>query len=184
MADCFLFFGAIWPAIPKIRMLLPSWSRLTWFGYDLGFLVCLTLQKKLTPNLNFSTFFFPAPLLSGLTQSNYKELNILYGKYKDQGLFVILAGLFSNCIYLCVSFYLYEFEGLNFIADIVVAGFEILAFPSNQFGWQEPGTNEEIQETVCTMFKAEFPIFEKVTLKKITEERASINYNWKKKIQY
>lgn len=62
---------------------------------------------------------------SGLTESNYKELNVLYEKYKDQG-------------------------------------FEILAFPCNQFGWQEPGTNEEIQETVCTRFKAEFPIFDKI----------------------
>ncbi|KAL7176874.1 hypothetical protein ACSBR2_030250 [Camellia fascicularis] len=40
-------------------------------------------------------------------------------------------------------------------------GFEILAFPSNQF-WQEPGTNEKIQETACTMFKAEFPVFQKI----------------------
>ncbi|KAK4370684.1 hypothetical protein RND71_010159 [Anisodus tanguticus] len=61
----------------------------------------------------------------GLTDSNYKELNVLYEKYKDQG-------------------------------------FEILAFPCNQFLWQEPGTNEEIQQTVCTRFKAEFPVFEKV----------------------
>lgn len=42
------------------------------------------------------------------------------------------------------------------------AGFEILAFPCNQFAGQEPGSNEEIQEVVCTMFKAEFPIFDKV----------------------
>ncbi|OIV94142.1 hypothetical protein TanjilG_31567 [Lupinus angustifolius] len=41
-------------------------------------------------------------------------------------------------------------------------GLEILAFPCNQFGSQEPGTNEEIQETVCTKFKAEFPVFDKV----------------------
>ncbi|XP_058094090.1 probable glutathione peroxidase 2 [Magnolia sinica] len=41
-------------------------------------------------------------------------------------------------------------------------GFEILAFPCNQFLSQEPGSNEEIQETACTMFKAEFPIFDKV----------------------
>ncbi|CAN4100690.1 unnamed protein product [Withania somnifera] len=61
----------------------------------------------------------------GLTDSNYKELNVLYEKYKDQG-------------------------------------FEILAFPCNQFLWQEPGTNEEIQQTVCTRFKAEFPVFEKI----------------------
>lgn len=41
-------------------------------------------------------------------------------------------------------------------------GFEILAFPCNQFGGQEPGTNEEIKETACTRFKAKFPIFDKV----------------------
>ncbi|RYR17767.1 hypothetical protein Ahy_B03g062450 [Arachis hypogaea] len=61
----------------------------------------------------------------GLTQTNYKELNVLYKKYKDQGL-------------------------------------EILAFPCNQFAGQEPGNKEEIREVVCTKFKAEFPIFDKV----------------------
>ncbi|XP_065866721.1 probable glutathione peroxidase 2 [Euphorbia lathyris] len=61
----------------------------------------------------------------GLTNSNYKELNVLYEKYKSQG-------------------------------------FEILAFPCNQFAGQEPGSNEEIQEVACTMFKAEFPIFDKI----------------------
>ncbi|KAK6930596.1 Glutathione peroxidase [Dillenia turbinata] len=41
-------------------------------------------------------------------------------------------------------------------------GLEILAFPCNQFGKQEPGSNEEIEETVCTRFKAEFPVFDKI----------------------
>nr|UDE22669.1 glutathione peroxidase [Chrysanthemum x morifolium] len=41
-------------------------------------------------------------------------------------------------------------------------GLEILAFPSNQFNGQEPGSNEEIQEFVCTRFKAEYPVFGKV----------------------
>eukprot|EP00252_Welwitschia_mirabilis_P009279 TRINITY_DN21737_c0_g1_i1.p1 TRINITY_DN21737_c0_g1~~TRINITY_DN21737_c0_g1_i1.p1 ORF type:complete len:170 (-),score=16.90 TRINITY_DN21737_c0_g1_i1:271-780(-) len=41
-------------------------------------------------------------------------------------------------------------------------GLEILAFPCNQFAGQEPGSNEEIAETVCTRFKAEFPVFDKV----------------------
>lgn len=41
-------------------------------------------------------------------------------------------------------------------------GFEILAFPCNQFGGQEPGKNTEIKEFACTRFKAEFPIFDKV----------------------
>lgn len=42
------------------------------------------------------------------------------------------------------------------------AGLEILAFPCNQFGGQEPGENEQIIEFACTRFKAEFPIFDKV----------------------
>ncbi|KAG6399316.1 hypothetical protein SASPL_140792 [Salvia splendens] len=41
-------------------------------------------------------------------------------------------------------------------------GLEILAFPCNQFGSQEPGTNEQIQEFACTRFKAEYPIFDKI----------------------
>ncbi|KQK19247.1 phospholipid hydroperoxide glutathione peroxidase 1, chloroplastic [Brachypodium distachyon] len=41
-------------------------------------------------------------------------------------------------------------------------GFEILAFPCNQFGFQEPGSNSQIKQFACTRFKAEFPIFDKV----------------------
>ncbi|CAI9094642.1 OLC1v1030417C1 [Oldenlandia corymbosa var. corymbosa] len=41
-------------------------------------------------------------------------------------------------------------------------GFEILAFPCNQFGGQEPGSNSDIKQFACTRFKAEFPIFDKV----------------------
>nr|XP_029117877.1 probable phospholipid hydroperoxide glutathione peroxidase isoform X2 [Elaeis guineensis] len=41
-------------------------------------------------------------------------------------------------------------------------GLEILAFPCNQFGAQEPGTKEQILEFACTRFKAEYPIFDKV----------------------
>ncbi|CAN1253412.1 Probable glutathione peroxidase 2, partial [Linum perenne] len=43
-----------------------------------------------------------------------------------------------------------------------IAGLEILAFPCNQFAGQEPGTNDQIEESACTIFKAEFPIFDKV----------------------
>ncbi|CAA7399062.1 unnamed protein product [Spirodela intermedia] len=41
-------------------------------------------------------------------------------------------------------------------------GLEILAFPCNQFGGQEPGSNDQIVEFACTRFKAEYPIFDKV----------------------
>jgi Glutathione peroxidase len=41
-------------------------------------------------------------------------------------------------------------------------GLEILAFPCNQFGCQEPGSNKKIQQLACTRFKAESSIFRKV----------------------
>jgi glutathione peroxidase len=46
----------------------------------------------------------------------------------------------------------------------VCADFEILGFPSNQFGGQEPGSNEQIKEFACTRFKAEFPLFDKINV--------------------
>ena len=41
-------------------------------------------------------------------------------------------------------------------------GFEILAFPCNQFGSQEPGTATEIQEFCQLNYKVSFPMFEKI----------------------
>ncbi|KAK9716564.1 hypothetical protein RND81_06G242300 [Saponaria officinalis] len=40
-------------------------------------------------------------------------------------------------------------------------GLQVLAFPCNQFGDEEPGSNTEIVDFVCTRFKSEFPIFDK-----------------------
>jgi glutathione peroxidase len=42
------------------------------------------------------------------------------------------------------------------------SGFEIVAFPCNQFFGQESGTPEEIDAFVKNNFKADFPIMEKV----------------------
>lgn len=43
-------------------------------------------------------------------------------------------------------------------------GLEILAFPCNQFGDEEPGSNDEILEFVCTRFDSKFPIFDKAMI--------------------
>jgi len=44
-------------------------------------------------------------------------------------------------------------------------GFSILAFPANEFGKQEPGTDQEIKEFCNTKFKTTFPMFSKVVVK-------------------
>ena len=45
------------------------------------------------------------------------------------------------------------------------AGFEVLAFPCNQFMKQEPGTNNDIQEFCTVNFNITFPIFDKVDVR-------------------
>lgn len=40
--------------------------------------------------------------------------------------------------------------------------FAVLGFPCNQFGGQEPGTDEEIQEFCRASFSIKFPVFSKI----------------------
>lgn len=59
-----------------------------------------------------------------------------------------------------------QYEGLQTLYERYrEKGFEILAFPANDFGKQEPGTNEEIAEFCYTKFALEFPLFSKITVK-------------------
>jgi glutathione peroxidase len=58
----------------------------------------------------------------------YKDLQAIYEKYKDQG-------------------------------------FEVLAFPANEFGAQEPGDNPQIKEFCSTRYKVAFPLFSKIVVK-------------------
>jgi len=44
-------------------------------------------------------------------------------------------------------------------------GFEILAFPANNFGQQEPGTNEDIKGFCLTKYSLTFPLFSKISVK-------------------
>jgi len=44
-------------------------------------------------------------------------------------------------------------------------GFVILAFPCNQFMFQEPKSSTEIVAHICQRFQADFPIFAKVDIK-------------------
>ena len=44
-------------------------------------------------------------------------------------------------------------------------GFVVLGFPANNFGGQEPGTDETIKEFCTATYKVEFPMFHKVSVK-------------------
>ncbi|RQW43397.1 glutathione peroxidase [Novosphingobium sp. LASN5T] len=56
-------------------------------------------------------------------------------------------------------------------------GFEILAFPCNQFGGQEPGTAEEIESFCKVNFGVSFPLMAKID---VNGDDATPLYQWLK----
>jgi len=56
-----------------------------------------------------------------------------------------------------------QYRGLEKLYDKFKArGLEILGFPCNQFGKQEPGSSEEIAEFCSVNYGVTFPMFEKI----------------------
>src|SRR5262245_57681270 len=60
-----------------------------------------------------------------------------------------------------------QYEGLEKLQrDMKGKGFNVLGFPSNDFGGQEPGTAQEIATFCKLTYDVTFPMFEKVVTKK------------------
>ncbi len=51
----------------------------------------------------------------------------------------------------------------------------VLGFPCNQFGAQEPGTNQEIFDFATTKYQANFPMFSKI---EVNGDNAAELYQW------
>ena len=82
-----------------------------------------------------------------------EEINL--AEYK--GKVLLIVNVASKCGYTP------QYAGLQKLySDYKDKGFEILAFPCNQFGRQEPGTNEEIKEFCSTNYSVTFPLFNKI----------------------
>ena len=80
---------------------------------------------------------------------------ITMSKYKGKVLLVVNVA--SECGFTP------QYDGLETLYQTYKKdGFEILAFPCNQFGGQEPGTPEQIQNFCTTKFNTTFPLFEKI----------------------
>lgn len=58
-----------------------------------------------------------------------------------------------------------QYTGLQALHDrYAERGFEVLGFPCNQFGGQEPGTPEVIAEFCSSNYGVTFPLFEKIAV--------------------
>ena len=77
-----------------------------------------------------------------------------------RGKVVMLVNVASKCGYTP------QYDGLQKIYEQYKdQGFVILGFPANNFGAQEPGTNEEIVEFCRINYGVKFPIFSKISVK-------------------
>jgi len=84
--------------------------------------------------------------------------DVKLSKYK--GKVILLVNTASKCGYTP------QYEGLQRIYDKYKdKGFVVLGFPANNFGAQEPGTNEEIKEFCSMKYKVTFPMFAKISVK-------------------
>ncbi|WP_047981005.1 glutathione peroxidase [Ornithinibacillus contaminans] len=62
-----------------------------------------------------------------------------------------------------------QFEGLQALYEAYQKdGFEVLGFPCNQFGNQDPGSSEEINSFCKKNYGVTFPMFQKVDVKGTT----------------
>jgi glutathione peroxidase len=58
-----------------------------------------------------------------------------------------------------------QYEGLEALHEkLADKGFSVLGFPANDFGAQEPGSNDEIADFCRTNFSVSFPMHEKVVV--------------------
>lgn len=78
-----------------------------------------------------------------------------------QGQVILMVNTASKCGFTG------QYEGLEALyRKYGERGFVVLGFPSNDFGNQEPGTEEQIQEFCRLTYSVEFPMFEKIRVKK------------------
>lgn len=88
------------------------------------------------------------------------ELKRLNGKTEDTHDYIGKVLLIVNVASYCG--FTGQYAGLQKLyTDFQAEGFEILAFPCNQFGAQEPGTAEEILQFCSSRYAVDFPLFEK-----------------------
>ena len=76
---------------------------------------------------------------------------------KYQGNVVLMVNVASACGYTP------QYKGLEALYEKYQSkGFAVLGFPCNQFGAQEPGTNEEIKQFCSSKYNVTFPMFDKI----------------------
>lgn len=122
-----------------------------------------TVAGAITVSASMSMQNTPAP--AGKAGSFYDlKTASLDGKPADlssyKGKVTLVVNVASKCGYTP------QYEGLEALhKELAPKGFAVLGFPSNDFGGQEPGSAEEIQQFCKLTYGVTFPMFEKTVTK-------------------
>ena len=110
----------------------------------MGTLFCQDIQRK-----NLILYDYEANDINGnvISMSKYKGKKIL------------IVNVASKCGFAP------QYEGLQELHEIYGESVAVLGFPSNDFFWQEPGTNSDIQKFCRTNYGVTFQMFEKIHVK-------------------
>lgn len=106
---------------------------------------------------------FAAPAAKDLRVYDFK-VETIDGKTQDLSAFkgqtLLVVNTASECGYTP------QYKGLEELYRTYKArGFSVLAFPANNFGGQEPGSNAEIKKFCELKYRTTFPLFGKVSVK-------------------
>lgn len=91
------------------------------------------------------------------------KLRMLNGEEQEMSLFKGKYLLIVNTASACG--YTPQYEGLEELHKTYAEKLEVLGLPCNDFGAQEPGTEDEIQAFCTGMFGVSFPLSAKVNIK-------------------
>ncbi len=128
--------------------------RVSTLGLSLG-LASLALLASVQVTAN------PPTKASTVLEHQVKDIDgkdVDLAKYKGEVLLIVNTA--SKCGYTP------QYDGLESVYKKYKAqGFTVLAFPANEFGKQEPGTDAEIKTFCRTKYDVSFPIFSKIVVK-------------------
>ena len=143
-------------------------NRTRRLGLALGLSVTV-LAAVASSSTSLSAGQTPAAPGANVTSFYDFKINTLEGKPADLGMYKGKVSLVVNVASKCG--YTPQYEGLEKLQkEKGGKDFNVLGFPSNDFGAQEPGTAQEIATFCKLTYDVTFPMFEKVVTRKGTAQ--------------
>ncbi|KAI3655024.1 hypothetical protein MP228_000404 [Amoeboaphelidium protococcarum] len=173
--------GSFPPSLP------PSLSPLGWYLLPLSESVSAvvkillsTTRLNTTSNSLLATFrkLYTTTASTNMAAKSFHDFTVNDIKHQPydlaqlKGKVVLVVNTASECGFTN------QYDGLQKLYDQYKdKGFTVLGFPCNQFGGQEPGSEDQIQNFCTTRFNVKFPLMEKVD---VNGDNTHPLYQWMK----